>query len=139
MVEGPGTRNNARKARALVGNKVLRARGTKLDKQCATAIGEGKQLATVLSLGKELWLIFAALEPTGTMVETAVRLHFGMSGRLLVDSEAAPSRQRGRSAVPPQLDLLLAGGHRLVAHRLSSLKMADATKVRVRVRGRVYG
>ena len=89
MVEGPGTRNNARKARALVGNNVVSARGTKLDKDCATSVGQNKELAAVLSLGKELWLIFAGLDPAGVhKTESALRLHFGMSGRLLVDSEA---------------------------------------------------
>lgn len=82
MVEGPGCTNNGCKARSHTGKCVATATG-----QAATKIAEsicGMFLATVWTLGKELWLIFQDSLTSATR-EIAIRVHFGMSGSLLVN------------------------------------------------------
>ena len=76
MVEGPGCTRNGRKASSLIGKRVSGLAGASAD---AANLMRGCQLSQVLTLGKQLWLIFT--DSAGT--ESALRLHFGMNGSLL--------------------------------------------------------
>jgi formamidopyrimidine-DNA glycosylase len=71
MVEGPGATRNADKARSLIGWKVCKIQPENL-------LNDFVILQSSLSVGKEVFLTFND--------ETAIRLHFGMNGSLLIRS-----------------------------------------------------
>ena len=88
MVEGPGCTRNGQKVRAtLLGKKVSGVAGS-ASSTVANAI-RGRTLVDAITLGKQLWLIFAGTEATHD--EHAVRCHFGMNGSLHCNSKQPPA------------------------------------------------
>ena len=161
MVEGPGTTNNGKKARALC--------GLRLAKDCV-GIPAGARLADVLVLGKELFLIFAspAAAPPSvvfastaedddvidlcsdsdddapaatTETETAVRCHFGMSGSLLFDA-AKPRSARAVEILRADFEPSAGGRARSLAvfgdGSTGAACRADAASARARVAARAH-
>ena len=81
MVEGPGCTHNGEKVRkAAVGRRVAGVAGIAASKVAAAI--RGRTLVGSITLGKQLWMIFAA----DGCEETAVRCHFGMAGSLHCDN-----------------------------------------------------
>ncbi|KAJ1466633.1 hypothetical protein T484DRAFT_1861154 [Baffinella frigidus] len=79
MVEGPGCTRNGQKVRAAVIGKSVAGVAGSASSSVANSI-RGRTLIDCLTLGKELWLIFAcAAAGEG---ESAIRCHFGMNGSL---------------------------------------------------------
>ena len=114
-MEGPGCTRNGKKARALLGKRCIGVCGQESAK-VAHAV-RGQVLMSVLTLGKELWLLFGPCHvPTCTgspdgegtaawdnggdasppeaggsaAAATAVRVHFGWSGCLHVNDASPP-------------------------------------------------
>ena len=82
MVEGPGCTRNGQKVRAaLIGKHVVGVAGH--DNSKVASLIRARTLIDCLTLGKELWLIFA--DAAGE--QSAVRCHFGMNGSLHCDSQ----------------------------------------------------
>jgi len=89
MVEGPGTTNNGRIVRSLVG---LRVAGLSGHAAAEASKVRGMVLVDVLVSGKQLFLIFSAdAGAVGDAVggnEYVVRVHFGMNGSTRVNGAA---------------------------------------------------
>lgn len=89
MVEGPGCTHNGEKLRkVVVGKRVVGVAGSAAS-IVADAI-RGRTLVASITLGKQLWMIFAA---EGCESETAVRCHFGMAGSLHCDCPPSGRKQ----------------------------------------------
>lgn len=88
MVEGPGCTANGQRARKYVGRRVERVDANHENRLALDDAALLRYLVAVLTLGKELWLVFAH-EVLGTSSsiarKTAMRIHFGMSGSMLAD------------------------------------------------------
>ena len=88
MVEGPGCTRNGQKARsAVLGRRIIGVAGLSAA-QIAGSI-RGRTLVDVITLGKQLWLLFSANQGD----EIAVRCHFGMAGSLFCN-KAMPTGQK---------------------------------------------
>ena len=88
MVEGPGCTRNGVKARAAIGLWVISASIPSK----SSPILEGRQLIDVLTVGKELFLIFSKRseeqridDNPDDIKDIALRVHFGMNGCLYID------------------------------------------------------
>ena len=82
MVEGPGCTRNGQKVRAaFIGKHVVGVAGH--DNSKVAGLIRARTLIDCLTLGKELWLIFA--DEAGK--QSSIRCHFGMNGSLHCDSQ----------------------------------------------------
>jgi formamidopyrimidine-DNA glycosylase len=121
MVEGPGCTRNGRKVRAtLLGKRVSGVAGS-ASSTVANAI-RGRTLADAITLGKQLWLIFAGTEAVHD--ERAVRCHFGMNGSLHCNNKQ-PSAHAG----PLTLLLKFADGGEVRLFQ-ATVTLADAQAAR---------
>ena len=125
-MEGPGcTHNGERLRKSVVGRRVIGVAGGAAA-QVASAI-RGRVLIDAITLGKQLWMIFRALDGA-TPDETAVRCHFGMAGSLHCGNTLPPSLSKGRK----QLTLLVrfepATGNELQS-AACELRVHDSTAV----------
>lgn len=129
MVEGPGATRNGGKVQVAVGKTLAAAPGipetdvgSPIDAESCNAPGlssapptlphhlagelSGRTLEEAFTVGKELFLIFAASEGETTNVThsnkaTALRLHFGMNGSLVARKVKLNDPQKLTSGVPP--------------------------------------
>mmetsp|Transcript_23369 Transcript_23369/g.29466 ORF Transcript_23369/g.29466 Transcript_23369/m.29466 type:complete len:429 (+) Transcript_23369:3-1289(+) len=101
MVEGPGATRNGRK----VEQRVLERRIQSI--QCISnpkvasvndqgAWWTGRSLSQVISIGKELFLVFAREGEMQKDEDVAIRLHFGMNGSLEISSSATANKNSDR-------------------------------------------
>lgn len=103
MVEGPGCTHNGEKLRMMVGSQVVGVAGAAAN--CIAMAIRGRVLVDVITLGKQLWMIFQeAPGVAATTAETAVRCHFGMAGSLQC---GASSQLLGPSSFNKKLTVLI--------------------------------
>jgi len=93
MVEGPGATRNGRKLKSAVGYAVDHVEQAHLQEKL-----QGRLLVDVISVGKEVFLLFANQKRDEDVPEdeVALRLHFGMNGCLSLHN-----RGEGASAFAP--------------------------------------
>lgn len=92
MVEGPGATRNRRKVQSAIGYTVESVEQHHLQEKI-----QNRCLAEVISVGKEVFLLFANHDDEDSAVGAiALRLHFGMNGCLYVHNDGGRT-----SSIPP--------------------------------------
>ncbi len=91
MVEGPGCTRNGNTCRRAVSQRVTAVTGPQALQNLQTTI-VGAKLIEVLTLGKELFLIFELDDPDQNS-NVCLRIHFGMSGVTTLNGPALRYKQ----------------------------------------------
>ena len=124
MVEGPGVRLNAEKLRRSVLRKQVRTVSGPIVQSKDYSAVVGLVLGQVLSLGKELFLLFSHPSAISESSELCLRLHFGMNGSLALDRH-----HKFRTVPCFQMDL----DDTILRFYETTVEFRDAAKTRERV------
>jgi formamidopyrimidine-DNA glycosylase len=111
MVEGPGATRNGYKAKRLIQRRIENVQcncnekvGSLHDEVSNLPWWTDRYLSEVISIGKELFLVFARLDESSSNLlsndDVAIRLHFGMNGTLQIISTFTAARSKSYRGLP---------------------------------------